>query len=172
MTWSFSAFCSIHKCTEFWGGHLGGVAGTLGFPLERRVSLMLITMLIAAVGANRTLLQLRLWAFALAFRREVLACLDVSFTAAASLLPRRRCQVNGQASCCRQTWVQSPVKGSSLQTLRRMALADAPRPLQRRLCHHVRCSRGEGRTREVRLERCRTPYQYARCLRSRSPPLR
>ena len=53
---------------EFWGGHLDGVAGTLGFPLERRVSLMLITMLVASTGVNRTLFQ-RLfggWAFALA----------------------------------------------------------------------------------------------------------
>ena len=51
---------------EFWGGHFDGVAGTLGFPLERRVSLTLITMLIAAVGENRTLLQRLLggWAFA------------------------------------------------------------------------------------------------------------
>ena len=77
---------------------------------------MLITVLIAAVGAGRTLLQLPLeeCAFALAFRREVLACLDVSFTAAASLLPRRRCQENGPLldelllvtdlpRCCRQT---------------------------------------------------------------------
>ena len=42
---------------EFWGGHLDGVAGTLGFPVEQRVSLVLITMLIAATGVNRTLLQ-------------------------------------------------------------------------------------------------------------------
>ena len=53
---------------EFLGGRLDGVSGTLGFPLERRVSLMFITMLVAAVGVNRTLLR-RLsgvWAFALA----------------------------------------------------------------------------------------------------------
>ena len=42
---------------EFWGGRLDGVSGTLGFPLECRVSLMLITMLVAAVGVSRTLLQ-------------------------------------------------------------------------------------------------------------------
>ena len=42
---------------EFWGGHLDGVSGTLGFPLARRVSLMHISMLVAAGGVNRTLLQ-------------------------------------------------------------------------------------------------------------------
>ena len=65
---------------EFWGGHLDGVEGSLGFPLQRRVSLMLITLLIAATGANRTVLQRLLgrWAFALAFRREAFACLDVA----------------------------------------------------------------------------------------------
>ena len=58
---------------------------------------MLITMLIAAVGANRTLLQrlLGLCALALAFRRDVFASLDVSHTAAATLPPSRRCQANG-----------------------------------------------------------------------------
>ena len=35
------------------------------------------------------------WAFALAFRREVVASLDVSYTAATSLPPTRRCRVNG-----------------------------------------------------------------------------
>ena len=81
---------------EFWG-HLNGVAGTLGFPLWRRVSLMLITMLVAATGAHRTLLQRLIggWAFALAFRREALACLDVAHSAAASLAPSRRCRVRG-----------------------------------------------------------------------------
>ena len=81
---------------EFWGGHLDGVAGTLGFPLERRVSLVLITMLVAATGANRTLLQRFLgWAFALVFLREEFACLDVAYSAAASLAPSRRCRVSG-----------------------------------------------------------------------------
>ena len=58
-------------------------------PHERRVSLMLITMLVAAVGVNRTLLRRLLggWAFALAFRREAFASLDVSYTAAATLPP-------------------------------------------------------------------------------------
>ena len=42
--------------------------------------------------------------------------------------------------------------------------------LQRRLAHPVRSSRGEGRTREAGPERCRTPQQFARCSRSRSPP--
>ena len=42
---------------EFWSGRLDGVSGTFGFPLERRVLLMLVTMLISAMGVNRTLLQ-------------------------------------------------------------------------------------------------------------------
>ena len=58
---------------ECLGGRLDGISGTLGFPLEPRVSLMLTTMLIAAVGVSRTLFQRLLggWSFALAFRREV-----------------------------------------------------------------------------------------------------
>ena len=82
---------------EFWGGHLDGVAGTLGFPLERRVSLVLIMILVAAAGANRTLLRRLLggWAFALAFGRQAFACLDVACSAAASLAPTRRCRVSG-----------------------------------------------------------------------------
>ena len=58
---------------------------------------MVITMQVAAVGVNRTLLQRLLGGsgFALAFRREVYACLDVSHTAAATLPPSRRCRVNG-----------------------------------------------------------------------------
>ena len=82
---------------EFWRGHLDRVAGTLGFPLERRVSLMLITMLVAATGANRTLFQRLLggWAFALTFRREAFACLGVACSGAASLAPSKRCRVSG-----------------------------------------------------------------------------
>ena len=81
---------------EFWGGRLDGVSGTLGFPLERQVSLMLVTMLISAMGVNRTLLQRLLggWAFALVFQREVFASLDVSYTAT-SLPPSRRCRLKG-----------------------------------------------------------------------------
>ena len=82
---------------EFWGGRLDGVSGTLGFPLERRVPLMLVTMLISAVSVNRTML-LRLlggWAFALAFRREVFASSDASHTAATSMPPSRRCRLDG-----------------------------------------------------------------------------
>ena len=41
---------------EFGGGRVGGISGTLGLSLERRVSLMLTTMFIAAVGVKRTLL--------------------------------------------------------------------------------------------------------------------
>ena len=82
---------------DFWGGRLDGVSGTLGFPQERRVSLMLVTMLIAAVSVNRTLLRRYLGgcAFALAFRREGFASFDVSYIAAATLPPSRRCRVNG-----------------------------------------------------------------------------
>ena len=83
-------FCSGHS-GEFGRGRLDGVSGTLGFPLERWFSLMLITMLIAAVGANRALVRRLLggWTFALAFRWEVFANLYLSYTAAATLLPRR-----------------------------------------------------------------------------------
>ena len=82
---------------EFWGGPLDAVSGALGFPLERWVSLMLITMLIAAMGANRALLRRLLGgsAFALAFRRVVFASLDVSCTVAATLPPCKRCRPNG-----------------------------------------------------------------------------
>ena len=120
---------------EFWGGRLYGVAGTLGFPLGRRVSLMLITMLVAAVGVNRTLLQRLLggWAF-LAFRREVFA---------ATLPPSRRCRVNGSlldelllitgpASLLQTILRAEPVKSSTLQMHLRMALAAALRPSHRR----------------------------------------
>ena len=80
----------------FWEGWLDGVSGTLGFPLARQILLMLITMLMSAVGVNRTLLRLLGgWAFALALRREVFASLDVSHTAATSLPPSRRCGLNG-----------------------------------------------------------------------------
>ena len=54
---------------EFWRGRLDDISGTLGFPLERQVSPTLLTMLIAALGVNRTLLQrLGGWAFALTSR--------------------------------------------------------------------------------------------------------
>ena len=78
---------------ELWGGRLDGVSGTLGFLLERRVSLMLVTMLISAVGVNRSLLR-RLRERG-AFRREVFASLHVSCTAATPLPPSRRCRLNG-----------------------------------------------------------------------------
>ena len=55
------------------------------------------TMLVAAVGINRTLLQ-RLrggLALAFAFRREAFASLDVSNTAAATWSQSRRCWLNG-----------------------------------------------------------------------------
>ena len=70
---------SVHS-RELWGGRLDGVLGRLGFPLERRVSLMIL---------------LKGWAFSFAFRREVFASLDVSYTAATLLPPSRRCRLNG-----------------------------------------------------------------------------
>ena len=71
---------------KFWGGRLDGVSGTLGSPLERRVSLMLVTMQISAVCVYRALLRRLLegWAFAV-----------VSYTAATTLPPSRRCLLNG-----------------------------------------------------------------------------
>ena len=58
---------------------------------------MLVTMLISALVVDRTLLRRLLggWAFALAFRREVFASLDVCYTAATSLPPSGRCRVTG-----------------------------------------------------------------------------
>ena len=56
------------------------------FTLQRRVSLMLTTMLQRLLGG---------WAFEFASRREVFASFDVSYTAAASSLACRRCRVNG-----------------------------------------------------------------------------
>ena len=49
---------------------------------------MLITMLVAAVGVNRTLLERLLGgcAFALAFRREAFVSFDVSLTAAVTFV--------------------------------------------------------------------------------------
>ena len=120
---------------EFWEGRLNGVSGTLGFPLERSVSLMLVTMLISARGVKRTLV-LRFsggWAFASAVRREVLASLDVSNTAATSFPPSRRCRLKtalclmsfslsqGLRLYWRQTCGRNPAKHSALQThLRRL----------------------------------------------------
>ena len=131
---------------------------------------MLITMLIAAVGENRTLLQLPLgeWAFALAFRREVLGCLDVSFTAAASLPLRRQRQVNGPLLDELAPLLQTNLRaGPERKALRYRRLAEwrwrmRRSHFQRRLARPVRSSRGEGRTREVRPERCRTLQQYGR----------
>ena len=76
-------------------GEEGGVL--VGFPFERRVSLALVMMLVAATGANRTLFQRLLggWAFALAFWRDACASLYVAYSAATSLAPSRRCRVSG-----------------------------------------------------------------------------
>ena len=76
---------------EFWGGSLHGIAGTLGFPMCRRTSLMYVTLTSAVLGVTRTSLQqlLGAWNFALSFRREALCCLDVAFLAARTLPGRR-----------------------------------------------------------------------------------
>ena len=57
---------------EFWGGALDGIAGTLGFPMCRRTSLMCVTLTGAVLGLTRTSSQrlLGAWNFALCFRRE------------------------------------------------------------------------------------------------------
>ena len=63
------ASLAVHS-RENSGRTLDGVTGTLGFLLERRFSLVLITMLVAATGVSLTFLQRLIgrWAFALAFR--------------------------------------------------------------------------------------------------------
>ena len=88
---------AVHSHESFLRGRLDGVSWTLGFPLERRVSLMFITMLVAAVGVNRMLLRRLLGgcALALAVWREAFASLDVSNTTATTLPPSRRCRMNG-----------------------------------------------------------------------------
>ena len=82
---------------EFWGGALDGIAGTLGFLMGRRTSLMYVTLLGAVLGLNRTTLQqlLGAWNFALSFRREALCCLDVAFVAARSLPTRKPIRASG-----------------------------------------------------------------------------
>ena len=72
--------------------------GHARIPPERRVSVMLITLLMAVVVGNRPDSLATLpgeGAFALALRREVFASLDVSCTATATLPPCRRCQAKG-----------------------------------------------------------------------------
>ena len=82
---------------EFLGGALDGIAGTLGFPMGRRTSLMYVTLLGAVFGFTRTTLQqlLGAWNFALSFRREALCCLDVAFVAARSLPTRKPIPASG-----------------------------------------------------------------------------
>ena len=41
----------------FWGSALDGIAGTLGFPMCRRTSLMYVTLAGAVLGVTRTSLQ-------------------------------------------------------------------------------------------------------------------
>ena len=82
---------------EFWGGALDGIAGTLGFPVGRRTSLMYVTLLGAVLGFTRTTLQqlLGAWNFALSFSREALCCFDVAFVAARSLPIRKPTPASG-----------------------------------------------------------------------------
>ena len=122
-----------YSLEKFWGGRLDGVSGTLVFSVERGFSFMLVTMLLSVAGVNRTLLRRLLggWAFALAFRRGVFASLDVSYTAATTLPPSRRCRliealfdelqlVTGLAQFVGdKTCEQDPAKSSTLRTLRR-----------------------------------------------------
>ena len=42
---------------EFWSGALGGIAGTLGFPMSQRTSLVYVTLTGAVLGVTRTSLQ-------------------------------------------------------------------------------------------------------------------
>ena len=74
---------------EFWSGALDGVAGTLGFPMCRRTSLLFVTLTGVVLGVARTPLQhlLGAWNFALSFRREASCCLGVAFL---GTLPVRR----------------------------------------------------------------------------------
>ena len=119
---------NAHKCGQvrqhtlgiILGGRLECISGTLGFPLERRVSLMLITMLVAAVGVNRTLLQRLLggWAFALAFRCSYLS--------------------QGLLLCCKRTCERNPLQHSTLRMHLRVVLAAAMHLVTQRLGSPVR----------------------------------
>ena len=55
---------------EFWGVSLDGIAGTLGFRMCRRTSLMYVTLTGAVLGV-----ACRAWNSAFCFRREALCCL-------------------------------------------------------------------------------------------------
>ena len=166
---------------EFWGGLLDGVSGTLGFPHERRVSLMFVTMQISAMGVKRTLLRRLLGGgrFALASRREVFASLGVSCTATTSSTPSRRCRLNGALHDELLLVIGlAPCLGDKLVS---GTLRDAPR--YRRISewrwrllrvHYtgglsrlVRSGRGERRACSPRLKRRRTSEQHARCTCSR-----
>ena len=145
MLWMVSFRCpgmrasqAVHSRENFWDD--GWMAFRAGSPLERRVSLTPVTMLISAVGVNRTLLQRLLggWAFAIAFRRKVFATHDVSCTAATTLPPSRRCRVNGALlddlllvtglALLLETNFSPPAETCTLQTHLRAAQADASRP--------------------------------------------
>ena len=134
-------FPDAYECGQVRQKTLGEDGSTVvraqsGFPLERWVSLMLVTVLISAVGVNRTLLRRLLggWAFALAFRRAVFASRDVSYTAAIALPPSRGCRLNGAlldelvlvtglAPFWKQTCEWNPAKHSALQMPHQMVLA-------------------------------------------------
>ena len=96
-------------------------------------------MLVASTVVNRTLLQRLLggcaFALALPYQREVFACLDVAYTAAATLAPSRRCRVNG-AHRTRST-VGDQLEGRTLREARRYRRISEWRWRMRRV-HHAR----------------------------------
>ena len=107
-----------------------------GFPLESRVSLMLVKMLISVMGVNRTPLQRFLggWRSPSLFDEKYVSC-----TAATSLHPSSQCRLNqalldelllvtGLAPLLETNLRRNPAKHSTLQTLLRVPLAAAPRP--------------------------------------------
>ena len=88
---------AVHSSEEFWGGRLDGVSGTLGFPLERRVrscsSRCWSLRYRASIGPSYGV-SLEGGHSPSLFGREAFASLDVSYTAATTLPPSRRCRLN------------------------------------------------------------------------------
>jgi len=71
----------------------------VGFPLARRASLMLVTLVGLLVGLTQTYLQqlLGAWNFTMAFRSASLSVLDVVYTAALRLPQQKRVRLTGAA---------------------------------------------------------------------------
>ena len=82
---------------ELWGAEIDGVTGRVGFPMERRASLILASVLGLVHGTNRAGLQQLLggWNFVFAFRRELACVLDVADVAAQRFPPRRVSHLDG-----------------------------------------------------------------------------